>query len=297
MWAYGNKKKRLSGREVEGEDVCARKRVTIFLSRQSERKNNFRSSTSFSIYSSDHLREWKGNCQIYSTYSWEEWNIFIVPFNKMSSRDFAVRCVLAALGISFTIAWPSGAPEGACESLTPSHGSNRAKHYSTSPFTITQSYSDYQPGDKLKGKSLHWHSHTDTHILTHSHTHTLTPWHTVLLLNDVSTLWTSDGSRSTGHFFQRTDGSSCWREHQPADRFIWIRSWIEIDWLLFSCHSLGQSGEKIGNSCLECSTKRLLWTRRLQRNCCSALQWILDWITIWREPKSLNVLVTWHLSN
>lgn len=70
----------------------------------------------------------------------------------MVFRSLIITLTLFTL-YSVTFSWPSGAPEGACESLTPSHGSNRAKHYSTSPFTLTQSYSDFQPGEKVKGKS------------------------------------------------------------------------------------------------------------------------------------------------
>ncbi|KAI1305267.1 putative ferric-chelate reductase 1 -like protein [Halotydeus destructor] len=45
--------------------------------------------------------------------------------------------------------WPSGAPEGACESMTPSHGNNRPKPPNGAPFVVSQSTGKYQPGDKV----------------------------------------------------------------------------------------------------------------------------------------------------
>jgi len=54
--------------------------------------------------------------------------------------------------IKSSLAWPSGAPEKACASLSPSHGINQAKSLAQSPFTLTQSSLDYHFGGKVKGK-------------------------------------------------------------------------------------------------------------------------------------------------
>ena len=69
----------------------------------------------------------------------------------MSSRNIFITYFVITFS-SLTLTYPSGAPEGVCDSLSPRHGSNRAKHYSSSPYSLTQSYSDYQPGDKIKGE-------------------------------------------------------------------------------------------------------------------------------------------------
>lgn len=64
-------------------------------------------------------------------------------------------CLTFALlaGVTIVSSWPSGAPEGACESLAPSHGNNVAKDKRDVPFTVTQSSNTYQPGEKVKGQS------------------------------------------------------------------------------------------------------------------------------------------------
>ncbi|RWS12380.1 putative defense protein 3-like protein [Dinothrombium tinctorium] len=46
--------------------------------------------------------------------------------------------------------WPSGAPESTCNTLLPSHGSNRPKPASSSPFTLTQSHDDFEPGERVR---------------------------------------------------------------------------------------------------------------------------------------------------
>lgn len=49
--------------------------------------------------------------------------------------------------------WPSGAPDKACSTLTPRHGENESKPSSTSPFAVTQSQSNFEAGDRVKGES------------------------------------------------------------------------------------------------------------------------------------------------
>lgn len=70
-------------------------------------------------------------------------------FFKMKIHIFTV-LILASLASEYN-SWPTGAPEEACESLTPQHGSNRAKPPSQSPFTVTQSQNSFEPGDRIKG--------------------------------------------------------------------------------------------------------------------------------------------------
>lgn len=59
--------------------------------------------------------------------------------------------ILASTAIELN-SWPTGAPEEACETLTPQHGANRPKAPSQSPFTVTQSQNNFEPGDRIKGK-------------------------------------------------------------------------------------------------------------------------------------------------
>lgn len=54
--------------------------------------------------------------------------------------------------VTSAYSWPTGAPEEACESLTPQHGANMSKAPSQSPFTVTQSQNNFEPGDRIKGK-------------------------------------------------------------------------------------------------------------------------------------------------
>lgn len=63
-----------------------------------------------------------------------------------------IRALTIIIFVSSAYSWPTGAPEEACESLTPQHGANRSKAPSQSPFTVTQSQNTFEPGDRIKGK-------------------------------------------------------------------------------------------------------------------------------------------------
>lgn len=64
--------------------------------------------------------------------------------------------ILSVLTISLAgvvFGWPSGAPDSVCDSLTPKHGQNQGKQ-TASPFIVSQSQSNFEPGDRIKGKSF-----------------------------------------------------------------------------------------------------------------------------------------------
>ena len=54
-------------------------------------------------------------------------------------------------------AWPSGAPETACSTLTPRHGENAGQPATSSPFAVTQSQSNFASGDRIKGEHDYVH--------------------------------------------------------------------------------------------------------------------------------------------
>lgn len=64
--------------------------------------------------------------------------------------------ILMAVMINLTTVytWPSGAPEKTCTTLFPRHGGTAAKEAAESPYTLTQSLSNYQPNDQIKGRNL-----------------------------------------------------------------------------------------------------------------------------------------------
>jgi len=62
----------------------------------------------------------------------------------------AITAAVIVSFISVVWTWPSGAPESTCETLLPSHGSNRPKPANTSPFVLSQSHQDYEAGDRVK---------------------------------------------------------------------------------------------------------------------------------------------------
>ena len=68
----------------------------------------------------------------------------------MKIRLLSIFILVSSLGEFHS--WPTGAPEEACETLTPQHGANRSKAPSQSPFTVTQSQNSFEPGDRIKGK-------------------------------------------------------------------------------------------------------------------------------------------------
>lgn len=65
--------------------------------------------------------------------------------------NFELLSLITFVNLVIVIAWPSGAPEKVCDTLTPRHGNNQPKSAELSPFVITQSHSTYQPGDRVKG--------------------------------------------------------------------------------------------------------------------------------------------------
>ncbi|RWS26245.1 putative defense protein 3-like protein [Leptotrombidium deliense] len=64
--------------------------------------------------------------------------------------DLYVFLIISTL-LSFGQSWPSGAPDSTCNSLLPSHGSNRPKPASASPFTMTQMTIKAPQGISFKG--------------------------------------------------------------------------------------------------------------------------------------------------
>jgi len=68
---------------------------------------------------------------------------------KVSSIPFISLLVTFCI-INLANSWPSGAPESTCNTLLPSHGSNRPKPATSSPFVLAQSHQDFEAGDKVK---------------------------------------------------------------------------------------------------------------------------------------------------
>ena len=65
-------------------------------------------------------------------------------------HSILVLCLSICLPVA-VYCWPSGAPDSVCDTLTPRHGQNQAKS-TASPFTVSQSQSSYEPGDRVKGE-------------------------------------------------------------------------------------------------------------------------------------------------
>lgn len=80
-----------------------------------------------------------------------------LPFVKSSTmysvKTFPVVAIVLLLLVTFASSWPSGAPDTACSTLTPRHGENVGKSGSSSPFSVTQSQSNFASGDRVKGES------------------------------------------------------------------------------------------------------------------------------------------------
>ena len=59
-------------------------------------------------------------------------------------------CLICAF-VGTAMAYPSGAPAMACDTMTPGHGSERS---AANPYSLTTSVSEYNPGDDLTGEKL-----------------------------------------------------------------------------------------------------------------------------------------------
>lgn len=75
-------------------------------------------------------------------------NIAVIKIPTMIK--IRILTIIALFSPAYT--WPTGAPEEACETLTPQHGANRSKAASQSPFTVSQSQNTFEPGDRIKGE-------------------------------------------------------------------------------------------------------------------------------------------------
>jgi len=64
---------------------------------------------------------------------------------------FVILCEVIILGLINEVQlWPNGAPDKSCDSLLPGHGNNKPKSGANSPFTVTQSHQEYEPGEYVK---------------------------------------------------------------------------------------------------------------------------------------------------
>ncbi|XP_015793482.1 putative defense protein 3 [Tetranychus urticae] len=71
-------------------------------------------------------------------------------FTRLNNCLYLFVIVFISIHLPGSLSWPSGAPENACNTLSPGHGANRPKSPSSSPFVIIQSHSDYKTGDSVQ---------------------------------------------------------------------------------------------------------------------------------------------------